>query len=206
MNNPSIIKRVSARAVSVPGDDIDTDRIIPARFMRCVTFDGLGQYAFHDVRFEADGTPKSHPMNDRERAGAGVLVAGRNFGCGSSREHAPQSLAKWGIVALVAESFADIFAGNCASIGIPAVTVQPADLARLRAAVEADASAAVTVDLEALAVRFEGRLEAFSAPAALPEARRRNFLAGTWDTVGSLLANGEAAAATAARLPYVSGF
>jgi len=106
----------------VRGDEIDTDRIIPARFLRCVTFDGLGEQAFRDERFDGEGKAKAHPLNDSRFKGAGIMAVNRNFGCGSSREHAPQSLARWGIKALVGESFADIFAGNCAAIGVPAVT------------------------------------------------------------------------------------
>ncbi|HEY3592534.1 MAG TPA: 3-isopropylmalate dehydratase small subunit, partial [Polyangiaceae bacterium] len=110
------IQQVTGRAVPVPGEDLDTDRIIPARFLRCVTFDGLGEHLFRDERFRQDGTMTDHPLNDPRYQGATILVAGRNFGCGSSREHAPQSIAKYGIRAMIAESFAEIFFGNSTAL------------------------------------------------------------------------------------------
>ena len=123
----SVIRQLKGRAVPVRGNDIDTDRIIPARFMKTVSFDSLGQHVFHDVRRDPQGKPTGHPFDDPRHAGAAILLANRNFGCGSSREHAPQALAAWGIRAVVAESFAEIFAGNCTAIGIPAVEVEAAD-------------------------------------------------------------------------------
>src|SRR6478735_3234953 len=128
------IERVEGRGVHVPGEDIDTDRIIPARFLKCVTFDGLGEHLFKDVRFRQDGSKTGHPLDDPRFAGATVLVAGRNFGCGSSREHAPQSIAKAGFKAMVAESFAEIFFGNCTTLGIPCVTASREDIAKITAA------------------------------------------------------------------------
>jgi 3-isopropylmalate/(R)-2-methylmalate dehydratase small subunit len=116
------ITKVSGRGVAVAGDDIDTDRIIPARFMKCVTFDGLGRYFFFDVRFDADENPRVHPLNDARFAGASILLSGRNFGCGSSREHAPQAIAKAGFKAVIAEGFAEIFFGNSTTLGMPCVT------------------------------------------------------------------------------------
>src|SRR5690606_12746903 len=135
--------------VHIPGSDIDTDRIIPARFMKCVTFDGLGEFLFYDVRHEPDGTPKDHPLNDPRFAGASILVSGINFGCGSSREHAPQAISKAGFRAVVAQSFAEIFFGNCATLGIPCVTASAADLETLGAAVEADPSLELAIDVVA---------------------------------------------------------
>ena len=114
------ITSVTGRSVVVPGDDIDTDRIIPARFMKCVTFDGLGEYMFYDVRFFEDGSEKPHPLNDPRFAGASILLSGENFGCGSSREHAPQAMYRFGIRAVIAESFAEIFFGNSTTLGMPA--------------------------------------------------------------------------------------
>ena len=114
----SQVTNVRGTAIPLLLDDIDTDRIIPARFLRCVTFDGLGEHAFEDDRQQDTG----HPFNQDRFAGAGVLVAGRNFGCGSSREHAPQALMRWGVRAIVAESYAEIFFGNCTALGVPAVT------------------------------------------------------------------------------------
>src|SRR6187399_2178425 len=121
------ITSVSGRAVCVPGNDIDTDRIIPARFMKCITFDGLGEYLFYDVRKNADGTDKDHPLNDPRFKGAGILLSGVNFGCGSSREHAPQAIYRYGFRAVVAEGFAEIFFGNSTTLSMPCVTVAKAD-------------------------------------------------------------------------------
>lgn len=206
MNGDSSIKTVRGRAVPVRGDDIDTDRIIPARYMRVVTFDGLGEFAFRDVRFGPNGERKEHPFNDPRFAGAGVLLVGRNFGCGSSREHAPQALYRWGIRAVLGVSFADIFAGNCAAIGLVAARVSPEDAEKLQAAAEAtpagSASPEIVVDLEAMSAR----LGSLSVPIELPESRRRNFLAGSWDTTATLLAGKAEIERVAARLPYCAGF
>src|SRR3954463_1426600 len=130
------ITSISGRAVNVPGNDIDTDRIIPARFMKCVTFDGLGEYLFYDVRKNADGSDKPHPLNDPRFKGATILLAGANFGCGSSREHAPQALQKYGFKRVIAENFAEIFFGNCIPLGMPCATASRVDIARIASAVE----------------------------------------------------------------------
>src|SRR5215218_9764239 len=148
------ITSVTGRGVYVPGNDIDTDRIIPARFMKCVTFDGLGEYAFYDVRKNADGTDKPHPLNDPRFKGASILLSGTNFGCGSSREHAPQALYRFGFRAVIAESFAEIFFGNCTTLGIPCAVAAAADMKRLREAVEKDPQITVTVDVEKNRVFF----------------------------------------------------
>ncbi len=195
------IATVRARGIAIRGNEIDTDRIIPARFLRCVVFEGLGENAFRDERYAPDGSEKPHPMNEARFAGSGILVANSNFGCGSSREHAPQALARWGIKALVGESFADIFSGNCAAIGIPAVTASAEDIAWLQAAIESDPGAEIIVDLEAMTVG----IGADRASISMPESRRRNFLAGSWDSMAALLVNLEAAGELAAGLPYLAG-
>jgi 3-isopropylmalate/(R)-2-methylmalate dehydratase small subunit len=128
------ITRVAGRAVNVPGNDIDTDRIIPARFMKCVTFDGLGEFLFYDMRKNADGSDKPHPLNDPRFKGATILLSGMNFGCGSSREHAPQALQKYGIRAVIAEGFAEIFHGNSTTLGMPCVTASREDIEQIAAA------------------------------------------------------------------------
>lgn len=179
-------------------DDIDTDRIIPARFLRCVTFEGLGEHAFADDRRQAD----DHPFDDNRYQNGSVLVAGRNFGCGSSREHAPQSLMRWGIKVVVAESFAEIFFGNCTSLGIPAVTVARSDLEVLDAAIKSDAATNFTLDLEQRQIRFGENTIAVSIPDNAHEA----LTTGKWDFLTQLLEAGEVIDATAASLPYVSGF
>lgn len=204
MSAPSIIQTISATGVAIRGNEVDTDRIIPARYLRCITFDGLGEFAFRDERFDPSGKAKQHPLNDPRFSGAGILVANSNFGCGSSREHAPQALARWGsgIKAIIAESFADIFAGNCAAIGVAAVTASAADTARMQAAIEADPKAVITLDLQAMTAS----MGALCIPVAMPAAHRQKFLAGTWDTVAALMANKPLIAQTAARIPYVGTF
>jgi 3-isopropylmalate/(R)-2-methylmalate dehydratase small subunit len=195
------ITSVAGRGVFVPGADIDTDRIIPARFMKCVTFDGLGEYAFHDVRFDPDSGEKTdHPLNDPRFDGASVLLAGVNFGCGSSREHAPQSLHKYGFRAVIAESFAEIFFGNSTTLGMPCVTLSAGEIEELRAAVEADPSVGITIDLEAAKVTSTA---GHSFDFSMPESARDALLAGRWDPIQELLDNGTAIDATAARLGYV---
>ena len=198
----SVIQQLKGRAVPVRGNDIDTDRIIPARFMKTVSFDSLGQHVFHDVRRDPQGKPMGHPFDDPRHAGAGILLANRNFGCGSSREHAPQALAAWGIRAVVAESFAEIFAGNCTAIGIPAVEVEAADAEALLRLAETRPETVLDLDLEALRLQAGGK----SYPVRMPGARRKVFLTGSWDTMGLLLAGRGEIAAVAARLPYLAEF
>ncbi|MFM9959813.1 MAG: 3-isopropylmalate dehydratase small subunit [Planctomycetaceae bacterium] len=192
------IATVSGTAVPLLLDDIDTDRIIPARYLRCVTFDGLGEHAFEDDRHQ----DSRHPFDDPRFQGSRVLVAGRNFGCGSSREHAPQSLLRWGIQAIVAESFAEIFFGNCTSLGIPCVCASRADLEKLVAAIQADPKLVVTVDLVGGEVRFGSE----SAQVTMVESARGSLVSGQWDFLGQLLDNKPGIAATAARVPYLTGF
>jgi 3-isopropylmalate/(R)-2-methylmalate dehydratase small subunit len=193
------ITRVRGRGVAVPGDDIDTDRIIPARYLKCVTFDGLGAYAFYDVRFDADDRPLGHPLDDPRHRGASILVSGRNFGCGSSREHAPQSLYYFGIRAVLAEGFAEIFFGNSTTIGIPCVTLAPADRAALAELIDRHPAQEIEVDLSSgpVRVRFGDRV----FEGTMPESTRQSLVAGEWDALGQLLDGAEAARALAARLP-----
>jgi 3-isopropylmalate/(R)-2-methylmalate dehydratase small subunit len=198
----SAIRLVTGPAIVIDGDDIDTDRIMPARFLKAITFEGLESHVFEDDRREAAGRGNVHPFDDPARRQARVLVAGRNFGCGSSREHAPQGLFRWGIRAVVAVSFAEIFAGNALMIGLPCVTAPEADLAALRQAAAADPSMAVTVDLEARTVSAGRR----SFVAAVPEASRQALVSGAWDGTGLLLEDYDAVRRVAARLPYIAGF
>jgi len=191
---------ITGRAVTVDGNDIDTDRIFPARRMLSVSFDGLGAFAFEDVRRKKRlaGTP--HPFDDPARAEARVLLVDRNFGCGSSREHAPQSLLRWnkGIAAIVGESFAKIFFGNCVAIGIPCVTAAPEDLRALKRAAAADPALEVAVDLEKKLVKA-GPL---TINVSIPEGAQRQFLTGRWDSVSELLEGKDDVAALARTLPY----
>jgi 3-isopropylmalate/(R)-2-methylmalate dehydratase small subunit len=192
------ITRVAGRAVHVPGNDIDTDRIIPARFMKCVTFDGLGEFLFYDVRRNADGTEKPHPLNEPRFKGATILLSGMNFGCGSSREHAPQALQKHGIRAVIAEGFAEIFYGNSTTLGMPCVTAARADIERIAAAVEADPKVEVVVDLVAEKVTFGGQ----SVPCTVRPSARDALVNGRWDPIGELLEGASDAARISAALGY----
>jgi 3-isopropylmalate/(R)-2-methylmalate dehydratase small subunit len=193
------LSEVRGTACVLRGDDIDTDRIIPARYLRCVVFDGLGEHAFEDDRLQAKG---DHPLDDDRFEGAVVLVVGRNFGCGSSREHAPQSLMRRGFRAFVGASFAEIFAGNCLALGLPCFTLAPADLARLMDSVSLDPTQTLVLDLEARSVEYRGGRLA----AGLPDGARRQLLEGTWNATAVLLEAGERIEQTAARLAYGTGW
>lgn len=193
----SEVKAVSGRGIPVVGNDIDTDRIIPARFLRCVTFDGLGAEVFADDRKQTNG---QHPFDQPQHQGATILVVNNNFGCGSSREHAPQALAKWGIQAIVGESFAEIFFGNCVAMGIPCVTAAPEAVKPLQTAISAQPDRTVTVNLEALQVQYGD----VAVPVAIGEGVRQMMISGTWDACGQLVAQAEQVKATASRLPYVA--
>jgi len=195
------ITAIRGRGVYVPGNDIDTDRIIPARFMKCVTFDGLGEYLFHDVRKHADGTDRAHPLNDPRFAGATILLTGANFGCGSSREHAPQAIQKHGFRAIVAESFAEIFFGNCTTLGIPCLGASRADLRQIAAAVEADPAVEIVVDVAQSEIRVAGR----TVRAVLRNSAREALVNGRWDAIGELLEGIGGVKKVAAGLPYLAG-
>ena len=194
------ITSFTGRAVNVPGNDIDTDRIIPARFMKCVTFEGLGEFLFNDVREQLDGTLKAHPLNEARFKGATILLSGANFGCGSSREHAPQAIQKHGFRAVIAEGYAEIFFGNSITLGIPCVTATREDIAKIAAAVEADPQLAVTIDVVNQEVRFGGQ----TVKGAIRESARDALVNGRWDAIGELIDGLPAARATAAKLPYLA--
>jgi 3-isopropylmalate/(R)-2-methylmalate dehydratase small subunit len=198
------ITRVSGRPIPLGGNDIDTDRIIPARFMKAITFDGLGRYAFHDMRFDARGRETGHVLDDPrfQAKGPRVAIVNKNFGCGSSREHAPQALFRWGVKALVGESFADIFFGNCVAMGLPCVTAREADVAALMAAVEADPAHDLTVDLETMTATYRGQ----SYTVGMPDGARRQLREGTWDATRVLLSAEKEVKRAAERLPYTRGF
>ncbi|MCR4368723.1 MAG: 3-isopropylmalate dehydratase small subunit [archaeon] len=198
----SKITQVAAKGIAVRGNDIDTDRIIPARFMRTITFDGLGKYAFHDVRFDEKGKQKEHPFNKKEHEGAGILIVNKNFGCGSSREHAPQSLMRWGIKAIVGESFAEIFAGNCQMLGVPCTVASEAEVLELQDFVEKEPSAVLTLNIS------EGKIEFgdMAIDVKAPEGRKKSLVEGTWDTMGLLINNLEETRKKASQLPYMHNF
>ena len=194
------ITSVTGRAVNVPGNDIDTDRIIPARFMKCVTFDGLGEYLFNDVRRQLDGTDRAHPLNDPRFKGATILLSGANFGCGSSREHAPQAIQKYGFKAVIAENFAEIFFGNSVTLGIPCACAKREDIAKISAAVEANPSTEVVIDVAKQEIRFGGQ----TVPATFRETARDALVNGRWDAIGELLDGIPAVKETAKKLPYLA--
>jgi 3-isopropylmalate/(R)-2-methylmalate dehydratase small subunit len=201
MKTTQIVESVSGTALSLRGDDIDTDRIIPARFLRCVTFDGLEQHVFEDDRLQSGG---KHAFDDPARRGAGILIVGRNFGCGSSREHAPQGLLRWGIHGIVGVSFAEIFFGNCVSLGVPCVVLSPADVETLRAEVEKDPHAKVSLDVRTGKVSIGSKSHAYMG--TIPEGARQNFLGGTWDATGMLLQDADQIRSVAQALPYTRAF
>ncbi|HPA19197.1 MAG TPA: 3-isopropylmalate dehydratase small subunit [Verrucomicrobiae bacterium] len=193
------ITSISGRCVPVPGDDIDTDRIIPARFMKCVTFDGLGQYMFYDVRHDEKGQPRQHPLNDPRFAGAAIILSGKNFGCGSSREHAPQAIRRAGFKAVVAEGFAEIFFGNSTTLGMPCVSASRADIGAISEMVEANPALELTLDLAAKTLSVADR----QFPFDIRETARAALMAGEWDPIAQLLDSTREVDRVATALPYV---
>ena len=193
------VDRVEGTAIPVKGNDIDTDQIIPARFLKVITFDGLGEFAFFDQRFDDDDNEKDHPFNEERFQDANVLVVNANFGCGSSREHAPQALQRWGIDAIVGESFAEIFAGNCLALGIPTVTADTEAIEALQSWVESNPDGEIGVDVEDETVTYDGS----AVEVDVDDAQRKALVDGIWDTTALMRSNSEAIAATAASLPYL---
>ena len=192
------IKQVTGTGIPLLADDIDTDRIIPARYLRCVTFDALGPHAFEDDRRQNP----AHPFNDDRYAGGRILISGRNFGCGSSREHAPQSLLRWGVQAVIAESFAEIFFGNCTALGVPCVTAARTDLERLAAAVRDQPQTPLAVDLQTCEVRWGDQ----QITVAIPASARTALLSGRYDFLAQLLDAAPQVAQKSGTVPYLSGF
>ena len=193
----SKIKQISSTAIPLEGNDIDTDRIIPARFLRCVTFDGLGKQAFADDRVQSNG---EHSFDLPQYQDAGILLVNGNFGCGSSREHAPQSLSRWGIKGIIGESFAEIFFGNCIAIGLPCVTLDSVSVKEIQQAIRDNPKMLVTIDLEKMQIICGDRI----FQPQIDEGARQMFLKGTWDNCGQLTQNVAAIKETATKLPYVA--
>jgi 3-isopropylmalate/(R)-2-methylmalate dehydratase small subunit len=206
MTAQAIIAKVQGRAIPVRGNDIDTDRIIPARFLRCVVFDGLGEHSFEDDRLGLKAKGQTHAFDDARFQGSSVLFVNKNFGCGSSREHAPQAIMRWGIKAIVGESFAEIFFGNCVSIGIPCLTASEESLARLMAAAEQNPTAEWTVDVEAGKIKGSVGAMSIEETAVLPPGPKSQFLSGRWNSLNELLLDRPGVEKVAAGLPYVSGW
>ncbi|WP_299333916.1 3-isopropylmalate dehydratase small subunit [Haloplanus sp.] len=191
------VRRVAGTGVPIRGDDIDTDQIIPARFLKTTTWEGMDEYAFYDARRDDDGELNDHPFN--EYKGANVLVVNDNFGCGSSREHAPRALARWGVEAIVGESFAEIFADNCKSLGIPAATADPETVAELQDVIEATPEAGIELDVVDKQVTYGNE----TVDVSIDEAMHGALVQGIWDTVALLRSNMDAIDGTATDLPYV---
>ncbi|NCW27609.1 MAG: 3-isopropylmalate dehydratase small subunit [Verrucomicrobia bacterium] len=181
----SPIKKITGRAVPMEGDDIDTDRIIPARYMRCVTFDGLGEFLFRDIRQTPEGKSTNHPIDQAKFKGATILVSGMNFGCGSSREHAPQAIVRAGFQAVIAGNYAEIFFGNSTTLGLPCVSAQKEDLRALTQLISSEPSTQVEIDLEKLKVTA-GKL---SFPVTMKASAQQGLLSGRYDAIADLLAN-----------------
>ena len=181
--NDNSIKKLEGKAVYVPGDDVDTDRIIPARFMKCITFDGLGEYLFYDVRYNEDGSKKEHNLNDDRFSEATIIVSGNNFGCGSSREHAPQSIQKAGFKAVIAGSFAEIFFGNSTNLGVVCVVVGNEDRKQIAELIDQNPELTVSIDLEALKVN----VGEYSFECTIKGDARKSLLDGSFDSLNELL-------------------
>ena len=193
---------ISGTAVPIRGNDIDTDRIIPARYLKEPTFVRMGDYPFFDERFDPSGKKKDHPLNDPEYRGASILFVNKNFGCGSSREHAPQALYRFGIKAIVGESFAAIFAGNCTMMGLPAVVVGAKEIDQLIKSVEENPRTEYSVDLQSKTISYGNQKLRFD----MPETYRTALTQGYWDSTALLRANLDQVKRTAAKLPYMRGF
>jgi 3-isopropylmalate/(R)-2-methylmalate dehydratase small subunit len=202
MSQSARIEQVSGRAVVVRGNDIDTDRIIPARFLKTITFDGLEHHLFEDDRSQTAGRGDGHPIDNPRYRGASIMIVGANFGCGSSREHAPQAIRRWGVRAILGESYAEIFFGNSTMIGLPCVLASHDDIERLMAAVESDPTVTVTIDLATM----RASAGSLSVPITMPDGARAALRSGDWDATALLIDHYEQVEAAAARLPYLSGF
>ena len=198
MSESSARRQITGRGIPLPGNDIDTDRIIPARFLKAVTFEGLGEHAFEDARKQ----DPEHPFNQKAYEGASVLVAGLNFGCGSSREHAPESLKRWGVRAIVGGSFAEIFFGNCIALGIPCLTASMDDVLWLQRAIGREPAKPIAVDVRGRTARFGDR----TIPVHIADGYHQQLVSGAWDGTTALLDAGDAIEAAARRLPYIAGF
>ncbi|WP_455449208.1 3-isopropylmalate dehydratase small subunit [Natrinema thermotolerans] len=193
------VDAVSGSGIPIRGNDIDTDQIIPARFMKVVTFDGLGEFAFFDLRFDDDDNQKDHPFNEDRYQDSSVMVVNSNFGCGSSREHAPQALMRWGIDAIIGESFAEIFAGNCLALGIPTVTADSETIEDLQDWVDENPDGEIDIDVEAEEVTYGDE----TIDVTVDDAQRKALVEGVWDTTALMKSNAGAVRETARELPYV---
>ena len=190
---------ISGTGIPIRGNDIDTDQIIPGRYLKAITFDGLGQYAFFDQRFDDEGIQLDHPFNEDRYQGASILAVNANFGCGSSREHAPQALMRWGIDGIIGESFAEIFAGNCLALGIPTVETDHETATTIQDWIAENPDEELTIDVAEETVRYGDHV----VDVTVDEAQRRALVDGVWDTTALMRSNMKQVRRTAAELPYV---
>ncbi len=196
------VSTINGPGIPLRGSDIDTDRIIPARFLKCVTFDGIGEHAFKDDIKGLAQKGETHPFADERFAGAAILVANKNFGCGSSREHAPQSLKRWGIQAIIAESYSEIFYGNCVSLAMPCFTADHDTCARIQSIIEDNPAAELGISVSAATISIGGEL----IQLEIQPGAQGQFLDGSWDARAGLLENLDGVKEVAAKIPYVSNY
>ncbi len=196
------ITEVKGKGIYVEGDDIDTDRIIPARYLKVLDFSTLGNYVFQDVRFDQNGKQTTHPFNNKKYQGASILVVNKNFGCGSSREHAPVALIGWGIKAVIGESFAEIFAGNCIANGIPVVVAPHDDITNIMKFIQDDPVSEIKIDLIGNKVEYGD----FSFDIHQQDGHKKSLVEGTWDTMGEMLDHKNETEKIRNALPYIKGF
>jgi 3-isopropylmalate/(R)-2-methylmalate dehydratase small subunit len=202
MNSSSAVTKIAGTALPMTGNDIDTDRIIPARFLRSVTFDGLGDQVFKDERFDDEGNRLDHPFNDGRFTGAAILLVNANFGCGSSREHAPQAIMRSGIGAIIGQSFAEIFAGNCTNLGIPVLTAEQAVIEKLQQLADSSPNTEFELDIGKAQLTVAGE----SYELAITESSQKALLEGTWDSLGELLKDEQPIEQIYSALPYTRNF
>ena len=199
MKNSPEIKNAIGKGIAIRGSDIDTDQIIPARYLKAITFDGLGEFAFRDLRIGSKGELLDHPFNDEEYQNASILVVNSNFGCGSSREHAPQALMRWGIKAIIGHSFAEIFSGNCLALGVPVVEMDAVQIEKLQEWIELNPGEEIHIDI--VGEEIEYNLERINVK--IPESHRKALVEGIWDTTALLKSNPEEVKQLAGEIPYI---
>ena len=194
----TVIKEIKGKGLPLRGDDIDTDRIIPARFLISTTFDGLGDSAFCDERFSPDGTPTNHPMNDKKFNGSTIIITNNNFGCGSSREHAPQAIKRAGFNLILAESFAEIFYGNSSVLGLVCITLDKNNIETILKTIETDPNIEISMDIEKSELSVAGTVY----KVELKDALKSSLLNGSYDTIAELASNKDEVQTFEKNLPY----
>tara|TARA_B110000116_G_scaffold252816_1_gene249023 strand:- start:1308 stop:1922 length:615 start_codon:yes stop_codon:yes gene_type:complete len=198
-SNAISIESVSGTGISIRGGDIDTDQIIPARYLKAITFDGLGEFAFRDVRFQSDGEEIPHPFNDKLYRDASILVVNSNFGCGSSREHAPQALMRWGIKAVIGESFAEIFSGNCLALGVPIIEMDQGGIKKLQEWTESTPSGEIEINIVDQTINYNGEI----VEVKMPDSHSKALVEGIWDTTSLLKSNPDEVRRISKSIPYI---